>query len=67
MFGAPKGNQILIHHFLEDEAARGTLQAEKNKVKALEKLTVEHDKEWMDLRIRFTGKGKQVRKAAWDV
>lgn len=67
LFGAPTGNQILIQHFLEDEAARSTLQAEKNKVKALEKEAVENDKEWMDLRVRFTRKVKQVRKAEWDV
>lgn len=61
-------NRFLVKvEALEEEATKSTLQAEKNKVKALEKETLQHDKERMDLRVRFTRKVKQVGKAEWDL
>ncbi|KAE9961989.1 hypothetical protein BLS_001017 [Venturia inaequalis] len=54
------------HGILKEEAARSTLQAEKNKVRALEREAQEHDKEWMDLRIRFTKKVKEMRELVWN-
>ncbi|RDI79200.1 hypothetical protein Vi05172_g10824 [Venturia inaequalis] len=54
------------HGILKEEAARSTLQAEKNRVRALEREAQEHDKEWMDLRIRFTKKVKEMRELGWN-